>query len=103
MIFHFFEAGSLQNASSYKLQGSYDFSKSGIKGLSVALRFTHFALDSSYSKDTSGNGQNSMDLQGLRVNYAFADGGYFTGTYEQYQLDGESDTYALRLIGGYRF
>jgi hypothetical protein len=30
MVFHFFEAGSLQNAASYKFQGSYDFSKIGI-------------------------------------------------------------------------
>lgn len=103
MIFHFFEAGSLQNAASYKLQGSYDFAKSGIKGLVIALRFTHFALDSKYSHDTSGAGQNSMDLQGLRVSYNADNGAYFTGTYEQYQLDGEKDTYGLRLIGGYRF
>lgn len=103
MVFHFFEAGSLQNATSYKLQGSYDFSKMGISGLKASLRFTHFDLDSEYSKSTDGSGQDAMDLQGLRVNYSFLNGGYFTGTYEQYQLDHENNSYALRLIGGYKF
>jgi hypothetical protein len=103
MVFHFFEAGSLQNATSYKLQGSYDFSKMGIAGLKATLRFTHFDLDSQYSKSTTGLGQNSMDLQGLRINYSFLGGGYFTGTYEQGQISHENDTYALRLIGGYKF
>ena len=103
MVFHFFEAGSLQNAASYKLQGSYDFAKLGIAGLKASLRFTHFDLDPEYSKSSTGRGQDKLDLQGLRVNYAFLDGGYFTGTYEQYQLTHESDTYALRLIGGFKF
>lgn len=103
MVFHFFEAGSLQNAASYKLQGSYDFSKMGIAGLKAALRFTRFDLDPQYSKSSTGLSQEKMDTQGLRVNYSFLGGGYFTGTYEQYQLSHESDTYALRLIGGYKF
>ena len=103
MVFHFFEAGSLQNATSYKLQGSYDFSKMGISGLKAAVRFTHFDLDSEYSKSTTGSGQDSMDLQGIRVNYAFLGGAYFAGTYEQGQISHENDIYALRLIGGYKF
>jgi hypothetical protein len=103
MVFHFFEAGSLQNAASYKLQGSYDFSKMGINGLKAALRFTRFDLDSAYSKSSTGLGQEAMDTQGLRVNYSFLGGGYFTGTYEQYQLSHEPNTYALRLIGGVKF
>lgn len=103
MVFHFFEAGSLQNAASYKLQGSYDFSKMGINGLKAALRFTRFDLDPTYSKSSEGLGQEAMDTQGLRVNYSFLGGGYFTGTYEQYQLSHEPNTYALRLIGGVKF
>jgi hypothetical protein len=103
MVFHFFEAGSLQNATSYKLQGSYDFSKMGITGLKATMRFTHFDLDSQYSKSTTGQGQDNMDLQGLRVNYSFLGGAYFTGTYEQGQISHENDTYALRLIGGVKF
>jgi len=103
MIFHFFEAGSLRNASSYKLQGSYDFSTVGVKNLSMAVRYTYFDLDPEYSLSSSGEGQSAMELLGCSLSYNFLDGGYFSAKYEQHDTDGEPTSFALRLIGGYRF
>jgi hypothetical protein len=103
LIFHFFEAGSLRNASSYKVQGSYDFSKIGIDNLSMRLRYTHFDLDSKYSFASNGESQDDMNLWGVQLAYDFLKGGYFKATYEHINLDKEPTTYAIRLIGGYKF
>ncbi len=103
MIYHFFEAGSLQNAASYKVQGSYDFSALGLDNLSIAVRYTYFDLDPDYSHSSEGEGQDSMELIGFSLSYDFSDGGYFSAKYEQHDTDGEPGAYALRLIGGYRF
>jgi hypothetical protein len=103
MIFHFFEAGSLQNAASYKAQLGYDFSEFGVKELWIGYRYTFYDLDSKYSQNTDGELQDSMALNGIRVSYGTSKGTYFTGTYESVDLDNEPSTYSLRLIGGYRF
>jgi len=103
MIFHFFEAGSLQNAASYKAQIGYDFAKLGIKSLWIGYRYTYFDLDATHSKNASGDPQNAMALNGIRVSYGRKTGGYFTGTYEHVNLDNEPNTFSLRLIGGYKF
>ncbi len=103
VIFHFFEAGSLRNAASYKIQGSYDFAGIGIDNLSLLLRYTYFDLDSEYSFASNGEAQDSMKLMGLSMSYSFLDGGYFTMKYEHADLDEEPNSFALRLIGGYRF
>ena len=103
MIFHFFEAGSLQNAASYKAQVAYNFSKVGIDNLSLAYRYTYFDLDSSHSQNTNGMPQSAMALNGIRLSYGAKKGAYFTGTYEHIDLDNEPHTFSLRLIGGYKF
>ena len=103
MIFHFFEAGSLRNAESYKLQGGYDFSKVGIDNLTLNTRLTYFDLDRKYSFDIIDGPQSTMRLYGLQLKKQFLDTGYFTGTYEFSDLDQESDTWALRLIVGFKF
>ncbi|MFC1774489.1 hypothetical protein ACFL3A_14260 [Pseudomonadota bacterium] len=103
MIFHFFEAGSLRDAASYKLQGAYDFSRMGIDKLSLALRYTYFDLESKYSISSDGRRQDFMKMGGIQLKYKFLSGGYFTGTYEQHKIDHEPTTWALRLIGGYKF
>ena len=103
MIFHFFEAGSLQNAASYKAQIGYDFSKIGVDNLWIGYRYTYFDLDTSYSKTVDGEAQNGMALNGIRVSYGEKAGAYFTGTYEHVNLDNEPNTFSLRLIGGYKF
>ncbi len=103
MIFHFFEAGSLRNAASYKLQGSYDFSKVGAEGLNLAIRYTYFDLDPEYSFSSQNEAQSSMKLIGFSVSYDFLEGGYFSAKYEHHDTDGEPGTFAIRLIGGYRF
>jgi hypothetical protein len=103
MIFHFFEAGSLQNAASYKAQITYDFSKIGFDNLSLAYRYTFFDLDSSYSQNTNKVPQSAMVLNGIRLNYENENGIYFTGTYEDVDLDNEPNSFSLRLIGGYKF
>jgi len=110
MIFHFFEAGSLQNAASAKAQLGFDLAKLGLKNTWIGYRYTYFDLDSDYSfaKDSSGNqdfskAQSSMSLNGVRISYAADNGIYFTGTYEHVDLDCEPTTYAIRLIGGYKF
>ena len=103
MIFHFFEAGSLQNASSYKTQIGYDFSKLGLNSLWLGYRYTYFDLDSNYSTNATGQAQNKMLLNGIRLSYGTKLGVYFTGTYEHVDLDSEPNTYSLRLIGGYKF
>ena len=103
MIFHFFEPGSLQNAASYKAQIAYDFEKIGIDSLWIGYRYTYFDLDENYSFNKDGASQNAMAINGLRVSYGGDSGAYFTGTYEQVRLDKEPNTFALRLIGGYKF
>jgi hypothetical protein len=103
MIFHFFEAGSLRNASSYKGQVGFDFEKIGLKNMWVGYRATYFNLDSKYSKNSNGEKQDSMLLNGIRLSYGSERGTYFTGTYEHVNLDHEPNTFSLRLIGGYRF
>ncbi len=104
MIFHFFEAGSLRNANSYKAQLGYDFGKQGIDGLWIGGRYTYFDLDPQYSKSSlNGVGQEYQKQYGLRVSYNHPSGFYFTGTYEFVNLDQQPDISALRLIGGYKF
>jgi len=103
MIFHFFEAGSLQNAASYKAQLGYNFAKFGQNDLWIGYRYTYFDLDPTYSQNGYGEPQDTMVLNGVRVSYGKSKGAYFTGTYESVDLDNEPSTYSLRLIGGYRF
>jgi len=103
MVFHFFEAGSLRNATSYKGQVGYSFGKVGSEDMKLYYRYTYFDLDPNYSKTAANLPQNKMMLNGLRLVYGDKLGWYFTGTYEHVQLDNEPNTYALRLIGGYRF
>lgn len=103
MIFHFFEAGSLRNAASYKLQGSYDLAHAGLDNMNVALRYTHYDLDSKYSQTATGEAQNDMALYGVQFSYDADDAIYFKMTYEYRDLDNEPGTDNLRLIGGYRF
>jgi len=103
MIFHFFEAGSLQNANSYKLQLGYDLGSMGIDGLWAGVRYTYFDLDEKYSFSSDGQPQDAMNLLGLKLSYNSKAGYYFNATYEHVDLDYEPHTYALRLIGGYKF
>jgi len=102
MIFHFFEAGSLRNANSYKLQLGYDLSEVGLPGLWAGARYTYFDLDDKYAKNGEGEGQESMALTGLRLSYS-KDRLYCTATYEAVDLDNEPNTWAFRLIGGMTF
>jgi len=103
MIFHFFEAGSLQNALSTKLQLGFDLAKIGLENTWIGYRHTEFYLDSDYSLSSNGFKQDKMLLDGVRLTYSEDSGIYFTGTYEHVNLDNEPSTYALRLIGGYKF
>jgi hypothetical protein len=103
MIFHFFEAGSLRNAASYKGQISYDTRRFDLKNTTLTYRYTYYDLDATYSHNANGIAQNKMALNGIRLSYADKKGWYFTGTYEHVDLDAEPNTYALRLIGGYTF
>jgi len=116
MIFHFFEAGSLQNAASYKAQIGYDLGKLGLANTWIGYRYTYFDLDSSNSFakkidpldsrkliNDPTKPQSSMKLNGIRLSYGGDSGAYFTGTYENVDLDDEPNTYSLRLIGGYKF
>jgi len=104
MIFHFFEAGDMRNANSYKVQLGYDFSKQGVEGLWIGARYTYFDLDPEYSISSStGLGQDYQKNYGIRVSYSHSSGIYFTGTYEYVDLDQQPEISALRLIGGYKF
>jgi hypothetical protein len=103
MIFHFFEAGSLRNAQSAKVQLGFDLSKIGIADTRIFYRYTNFNLDDEYSISSNGKSQDEMILNGVRISYANKNGIYFTGTYESVDLDNEPSTYSLRLIGGYKF
>lgn len=103
MVFHFFEAGSLQNANSYKAQLGYDLGEMGIKSLWAGVRFTYFDLDPTYSKTALGLPQDEMSLIGLRLSYQDKSGLYFIASYENVNLDNEPSISAFRLIGGYKF
>jgi len=100
MIFHFFEAGSLRNASSYKAQLGYDI----MDGLWLGGRYTYWDLDPTRSISSwTGRGQNKMIMYGVRLSYNGIAGAYFTGTYEYVNLDQQPSISALRLIGGLKF
>jgi len=103
MIFHFFEAGSLRNATSYKGQLAYSFNFAGLKNIWAGYRYTCYNLDPNYSRTLENEPQSKMVLNGLQLDYSPEKSYYFTITYEGVKLDYEPDTYALRLIGGYRF
>jgi len=100
MIFHFFEAGTLQNAADYKAQLGYDI----VDGLWIGGRYTYWDLDPSRSISSStGQGQDYMKMYGIRLSYSGVAGTYFTGTYEFVDLDKQPDISSLRLIGGLKF
>jgi len=103
MIFRFFEAGSLQNASSYKVQGAYNLKQAGFKNTTVKLRYTYYNLDPEYSYASDGQPQDYMQLTGIQLSYSFMKTGYFTGTFEYSEVENEKASNALRLIGGYKF
>lgn len=103
MIFHFFEAGDLRNASSYKVQGGYDLSKAGVDNTVFKIRYTYFDLDPTYSISSNGEPQNAMEMIGLQLSYNFLKNGYFNATFERHNVEKENPTDAIRLIGGYRF
>jgi len=103
MIFHFFEAGSLRNAASYKGQFGYNFDFMGVKNIWAGYRYTYYDLDANYSFTLNNQAQGKMILNGLQLKFGSDKGAYFRGTYEHVQLDNEPKTYSLRLIGGYRF
>ena len=103
MIFHFFEAGSLQNADSYKVQGGYDLTNAGIADTVIKLRYTYFDLDPRYSISSDGQPQDSMEMIGFQLSYNFMKSGYFNATFERHNVEKENPTDAIRLIGGYRF
>jgi hypothetical protein len=103
MVFHFFEAGSLRNAASYKGQVGYNFDFFGIKNIWAGYRYTYYDLDASYSTTKDGRPQSTMVLNGLQLKFEPKKGFYFRGTYEGVEVDNEPNTYSLRLIGGYRF
>jgi hypothetical protein len=103
MIFHFFEAGSLRNSTSYKLQVGKTFNRFGLKNLWLGYRFTYFDLDSKYSKNVSNQPQSKMMLNGLRLTYGNQKGAYLRWTYEHVKLDKEPNTFAVRIIQGYKF
>ena len=103
MIFHFFEAGDLRNASSYKVQGAYDLSKVGFNKANLSIRYTYYDLDSEYSFSSNGLAQDAMNMIGVRLNYNFLQNGYFTGTVETHDVDHEPTVTSIRLIGGYKF
>jgi hypothetical protein len=103
MIFHFFEAGSLRDAASYKIQGAYDFSKTTRARTTLAARYTYYDLNPDYSISSDGRPQDYMKMLGLQLKQSYLKGGYFTATYEQHNTDKEKNVWALRLIGGYKF
>jgi hypothetical protein len=103
MIFHFFEAGSLRDAASYKIQGGYDFSKSSKARTALYARYTYYDLNPAYSVSSDGQAQDFMNMVGLQLKQSYLKGGYFTATYEKHKVDHEKNIWALRLIGGYKF
>jgi len=103
MVFHFFEAGSLRNAASYKGQIGYNFTLFGIKNIWAGYRYTYYDLDSKYSFTLQNKAQSKMILNGLQLKFEPKKGLYFRGTYESVAIENEPDTYSLRLVGGYRF
>ena len=64
MIFHFFEAGTLQSASSYKGQIGYDI----MDDLWLGYRLTYYDLDSSnsFTDDAAGNADKPQDRKRRR-------------------------------------
>ena len=103
MIFHFFDAGSMRNANSYKMQLGYDLEELNLPGLWAGARFTYFDLDDEYSKASDGEPQDTMRMLGLRLSYKNDKGVYLTATYEAVDLDHEPDISGFRLIGGWTF
>jgi len=102
-IFNWFETGSLQNSLIYKAEIGYDLSKLGLKDAWIGYRYNYYDLDPNHSKTASGDPQDSMQLNGLRVKYNAQNGIYLTLNYEYRVLSNEPDAFAYRIIGGYKF
>ncbi|MFV9616568.1 MAG: hypothetical protein ACNYZG_11470, partial [Gammaproteobacteria bacterium] len=90
MIFHFFEAGDLRNAASYKVQGGYDLTKIGFNNATFKVRYTYFDLDPTHSISSSGQPQDEMDLIGFQLSYNFMKTGYFNATFERHNIEKEN-------------
>ena len=103
LIYHFFEAGDLRNAASYKVQGGYDLSKLGIDNTDILIRYTLYDLDPTYSISSAGIAQDSMDLIGFQLSFTFMNTGYFKAVYERRKVEKEHPAVAIWLIGGYKF
>ncbi|MEA1916026.1 MAG: hypothetical protein U9N42_00695 [Campylobacterota bacterium] len=101
--FHFFEAGSLQNAALYKAQIGYDLEKIGLKNSWIGYRHVYSALDSSFSKNAKGEAQNAMNTDGVKFTYSHSSGATFSALYEQRVLEREPDANSLRIIAGFKF
>jgi len=94
----YFDVGSLQNASIYKIQISYDLEYLGLNDTSLSYRYTNYKLDSTYS-----NSEDYMLLNGLKLSYSSDNGVSFNATYENKDLDNSDNDFIIRLIGGYSF
>ncbi|MFT5661319.1 MAG: hypothetical protein ACI9TV_001965 [Sulfurimonas sp.] len=102
-IVHWFNAGSFQNAANYQVAAGYDLSKVGLKGMSINLKHVYTALDSQYSKASTGEGQDFQKTYDLGVSYSHASGTYVNLQYQIADIDHEEDITGFRLIGGYKF
>ena len=102
-IYCWFDTGDLRNSSIYKVQIGYDLGKIGFKNSWIGYRYTYYNLDPNYSKTASGDPENEMQLNGLRIKYKSDNGIYFVGSYEHRVLSNEADSSSFRLICGYKF
>ena len=99
----YFMMGSLRDANIFKFQIGYDLQKLGIDNMRVDYRCNYYDLNSKYSTNSSGETEEYMRLNGIKISYTGDNGVYFKALYELRFLDNSADGSALRLIGGYRF
>lgn len=102
---HSFEAGNLRNSFVYKIEGIYTFKNIDKNKLKLKVRYSHFDLDSKYSKTARGKGidQEYMYQYRVKLHYEYSDTWYFDAGYRIYKIDNEPDITSIRFFGGYRF
>jgi len=99
MIVTWFNAGSFQNSTNYKLAGGYDFSNE----LRLDLQYLFVDLDSKYSKNANAKGEDYQKSYGMSVSYNHDNGAYASMTYEYTDIEHEPRINALYLFIGYTF
>lgn len=102
-ISSWFNAGSFQNATNYKIAGGYDLSKDIIDGLRIDMQYLYIDLDEEYAFNAGGESESYQKSYGLLLGFESKDGPYASFRYEYTDIQNEPRLHSLYLFAGYSF